>query len=312
MKLHCDSCGLDWKVQPRPDGGMPETSRCPRSQGGCGKLRRVPRRPVPGTAARSPGWDPPSQPRQPRQAGEECPQCSGPLTASPRGTVRVCTACRSRVTPAAVLAPYRRGTGVTRAARSQRERDDDAKKTVLMAGEFLRQVRAMLGDAQLHPASADLLGWYEEEIGEARKARDGGRLAELAGEFAADREARAFRRRRWWQGQPPVVAGIIEDEDDEDQDDDGEPGAVVPATPASIAARPHRALQPQKMTWADAMASLGWRMSPAAGGGCQVIGEHGRPCGRETAHHTGGGWLCAGCRDALAAVITNDYYRRSL
>jgi hypothetical protein len=237
--------------------------------------------------------------------------------AEPRGTVRACLdgslgGCGKRVTPPGVLAPYQRGTEVTRAAKSQRERDDDAKKTVLIAGEFLRQVRAMLDDPQIHPASADLLGWYEEEITEARKARDGRRLAELADEFGADQEARAFRRRRWWQGQPAALtAGDAGEDEDEDEDavtgyaayagdrgdQDGEP-------PAGIAAQQ----QERPMTWADGIAACGWRLTPTIGG-CQVIDEYGRHCAAETSSPAipdgrgGDAWLCGWHYGTLAEVI---------
>ena len=41
----------------------------------------------------------------------------------PRGTTRACLGCGKRITPPGVLAPYERGAGAARAAKSQRERD---------------------------------------------------------------------------------------------------------------------------------------------------------------------------------------------
>lgn len=43
LTLTCAACGRSWIVRPRPDGAMPQGSRCPRSAGGCGKFRAVPR-----------------------------------------------------------------------------------------------------------------------------------------------------------------------------------------------------------------------------------------------------------------------------
>lgn len=301
MRLECVSCGMGWDVAPKPDGTMPKTSRCPVALGGCGKTRWVPRSAAPSPLAPGAGWDPPSPPRQPRETAEECPRCSGPLIASPRRTVRVCGTCRGRVTPPGVAAPYARGTGVTRAAKSRRERDDDAKATVLLAGEFLRRIRALLDDPQIHPASADLLGWYEEEISDARKARDSGRLAELAAEFDTDKDAHAFRRRHWWQGDPAaVVSGDVLDGEAED----GEPAAPVAlATPASIAAQQHRAQSPH-MTWAGALSANGWRLDPAAGDGCQIVDTRGQICGTDTRRHIGNAWICGRHYEQLGAMTS--------
>lgn len=303
---------------------MPVTVRCPKTRGGCGKLRKVPRsaaRSVVPVAAAVTMWDPPSEPRQPRLASEPCPHCGGPVKIEPRGTVRWCAACNTFVTPPGVLAPYQRGAEITRAAKSQRERDDDDKKTVLIAGEFLRQVRAMLDDPQVHPASADLLGWYEEEITEARKARDGRRLAELAAEFAADQEARAFRRRHWWQGQPAALtAGYAGEDDGEDGhtvlgevvDGQGDEYAPMLAIPASIAAQQHLA-QPQRATWADAFTALGWRLAPRDYSSiCAVISSDGQRCAEQTGGHPpvndgliSDGWTCSGHYNALGRAISS-------
>jgi hypothetical protein len=286
-------------------------------------MRKVPRGAIAAVhlAAVVSEWEPPSEPRQPRKAGEPCPEC-GKTTVliDPRGITRWCPACPVLVTPPGVLAPYERGTEVTRAATSQRERDDDAKKTVLVAGEFLRRVRVMLADPRIHPASADLLTWYEEEITDARKNRDGRRLEELAGEFGDDRASDMFRRLHWWQGQPAELAAGYDDEDDnegyaeDDNEDQGdEQPAAVLATPSSIAVQQHRA-QPRPMTWADAFAMLGWRLS-ATTGGCQVVDERGRHCAAGTSSPpvTDGrvrdGWVCIAHYESLATAIGNHNRR---
>jgi hypothetical protein len=41
--LECPACGLHWTITARPDGSMQVNARCPARQGGCGKLRAVPR-----------------------------------------------------------------------------------------------------------------------------------------------------------------------------------------------------------------------------------------------------------------------------
>jgi hypothetical protein len=217
----------------------------------------------------------------------------------PRGTRRVCGGCRRLVTPPGVLAPYQRGPDAARAARSQRERDDDAKRTAMLAGEFLRRVTALRDDPKIHPRSADLLGWYQEEITDARRASDAGRLAELAAEFEVDQADRAFRRLRWWQGEPaPVAAGHLADDDDEWEDDDGQGDEA--AAPAAIAAR---------ATWAEAFAARGWRLTPWDGQeACQVAGDAGR-CRQPAGGHppvtdglTPDGWTCTGHYEALNAT----------
>lgn len=241
------------------------------------------------------------------------------MMTEPRGITRWCPACPVLVTPPGVLAPYEHGGATGRQVKTQRERDDDAKKTVLIAGEFLRSVRAMLNDPQIHPASADLLTWYEEEITEARKDRDGRRLAELADEFDSDRETGAFRRRHWWQGQPPAIEAADDDDDDEYADDDDggqgdEPAAVVLATPVSIAAQQHRA-QPQRMTWADAIDARSWRLAATHTGLCQMIDETGQQCTAATNSPAivdrwgGHAWLCQGHYGALGATI-GEHNRR--
>lgn len=322
VTVRCPSCSLSWEVQPKPDGTRPKTTRCAQYRGGCGRVVKVPQQAAGVPMAAGPAaavaaaWDPPSQSRLARWVAEQCPQCgAGKLAASPRGTVRECESC-GFVTPRGVTAPYERGTGSTREARSQRERDDDAKKTVILAGEFLRRVRELADDPRIHPASGDLLGWYEEEIGKAKTARNAARLAELAAEFDADRKAGAIRRHHWWQGQPAAITTGDDDEDDDfadeedddfaDDDEDGEfdeddaqGTAVVLAAPASVAEQQHRA-QPQEMTWVEALAVNGLRMMPLPEwDGCQIVNQSGNRCGSpETTHHVGppnqmGGWACS-------------------
>lgn len=314
VTMDCPECGSRWDVPPKPDGTMPVTSRCPKSHGGCGKLRKLPRTaaavPRAAMAAAVTGWDPPSAPRPGRRTTEPCPKCGTPgLLASPRGTVRVCTECKHPVIPAGVAAPYERGTGSTREARSQRERDLEALELARRKGIIRGQLDDISADDRLTPDSRGVVEWFAEQV---KAATTGQRLDELADLYAGEK----IRRRGWLQGRPAAItAGYAEDGGDDDDeyaegDDSDPPAAVVLATPASIAVQQHRA-QPQPMTWAEALAACGWRMSPVVGGGCQVI-EAGRTCGAEVRHCVTGGWACPGHYDVLSRVITKTNRERGI
>lgn len=312
VTLRCDGCGRQWSVTAKPDGTMPATSRCAKSQGGCGKLRKVPRRAAAvrtATPAATPavGWDPPSEPRRPQRCDGPCPHCgAGDVYADPRGIVRLCLACEKRVIPPGVLAPYERGTGITRAARSEGERDDDAKQAVVMAGEFLRRVAVMLADPKIHPRSADILRWYDEEVTEARRVRDAARLAKLADEFTADQRAGAFRRLRIWQGRP---ARLDEDQDDDedgyddepgydDEDQDDEPASTPAALPGPPPVPDRLARRPVVLATPASIARQQQRAQPR----CQVI-ERGAPCGTSTDRGLAGLWMCRRHEAALKRIL---------
>jgi hypothetical protein len=225
----------------------------------------------------------------------------------PRGTALWCSGCRSAVTPPAVLAPYERGPVSVRQVASRRERDDDAKRTALLAGEFLRRVAALLADPKIHPASADLLGWYQEEITEARKGRNSARLAELADEFDADSEARAFRRVHWWQGEPAALGAVVDDEDPEDDyDDDGqddEPARPRPLPAAVADSMPDR---PGRMSWAAAVLACGWQLNADADG-CQIV-DSGLRCTMPGARQLGRIRACVHHQSSMSRVI--DYHHQ--
>jgi len=332
VTVRCPSCSRSWEVQPKPDGARPKTARCAAYRGGCGRVVKVPQQAatgspaVKGTGPAPAVWDPPSQARRERLVAEQCPQCgAGEIWASPRGTIRVCASC-GPVTPRGVAAPYERGTGSTREARSQRERDDDAKKTVIVAGEFLRRVEALAADPRIHPASGDLLGWYAEEIADARKARSGRRLAELAVEFGADLKDGAIRRRYWWQGQPAAITAEPDDAADDAQDDDYDeddecPGDAPAALTASAPAVPAVVAGPQRMTWAEALAALGWRIMPVAEwAGCQIVSQGGNRCGspeEQAPYRVGppdqrGGWACGTHHFQLTQMIAQTNQARGI
>lgn len=300
--VSCRRCGEPISTQAKPGN----TIRCP----SCSYAQRV--RP-PGQVARSrhdapPGaWDPPSQPRAAGQSGDPCPRCGAAAYASPRETARACFKCGMRVTPPAVLTPYRRDSTVAaRQVKSQRERDLEALGLARRKGVMLAQLAALAADDRLDPASLPVVEWFREQV---KDAASDARLDELA---ALLPEA-GIRLRRWGHGQAAaIIAGYAdeddepgEDEDDEDQADEHE---VVLAAPASIAAQQHRA-QPSRMTWADAIAMCGWRLSPTVGG-CQIVNERSQLCGAETARPVTGGWVCAWHYDTLGGVIWDDYRRR--
>lgn len=274
VALRCDQCGMTWDVLPKPDGTMPGGSRCPKNRGGCGKLRKLPVSARAGGALPAAGWEPTGGPRAAREVAEQCPECAGPLFASPRGTTRVCLSCSRRVTPAATLAPYERGESTGRQVKTQRETDLEALDLAGRKGVMLGQLRGLADGDRLDDGSRLKVEWFADEV---RAARTAARLDDLAGLWAAAR----IRPRRWWQPQTAALDAADGYEDDEyvDEDDDrqdDEPAAVVLATPASIAAQ-QLAAHPQRMTWAEALAACGWRIAPAIGS-CQVIDEHGRHC----------------------------------
>jgi hypothetical protein len=310
VTVRCPSCSRSWKVPRRDDGTVPKTARCAQYRGGCGRTVKVPR----GTgrragAAESPAvlaaaeWDPPSAPRDERETAEPCPRCGGPLTASPRCTARVCPQCNRLTMPAGVAAPYERGTGSTREARSQRERDLEALELARRKGIMRGQLDAIAADDRLTPESLAAVEWFAEQVKAATTAQ---RLDELADLYAVQK----IRRRGLFQARPPAItAGYAEDDDgqgdegewDDEDEGHGPPPAVALATPVSIAEQQHRA-QPQRATWAEAISLRGWRVSQTIGG-CQVI-EGSQLCGAETGHSIGSGtWACSPHRYALGAAL---------
>jgi hypothetical protein len=223
-----------------------------------------------------------------------------------------------------VLAPYARGREVTRAATSQRERDAAAKRTALEADKFLRGVRALIADPKMHPDSVAVLRWYEDEITEASRKRDGRRVAELEAEFSDDATAGEFRRFYWWQGTPSTLAAVVESEDDgedyDDPDDWPDGDEVQGADPAAVVAIPPRVAARRPMTWAEALAACGWGLGPVVtiGNGqmCQVIDEYGQRCRMAGQHlipvdtlgrHAG---LCPGHHDPLGGLINETNKER--
>ena len=279
--MTCPDCGTTWTPRPRKDGTPPRFARCPVAGGGCGRNHRVtlraaagaPAAPGPeprGTAA--PGWDPPSNPRQPRQVAEPCPGCGEPLWASPRGTVRGCLACGRPAIPAGVAAPYRdAGDGAAgRVVVSRRDRDAGARDLARTRGRLLAGVRKIREDPRLDPADTEVCDFYTAEL---RKARTADRLAELAEEISTEQ----WHTRHWWQAAPDH-----DDDDDgdgyepggQDQDDDG--GALVPAARAAI--EPPPAPLPRIGTW---LRRRGVTVTP--GQGCPVTRIHDGPyrrCGQ--------------------------------
>jgi hypothetical protein len=305
--VRCPSCSRSWKVPRRDDGTVPKTARCAQYRGGCGRTVKVPRgvrASGPGAVALAPAWDPPSPPRTNRRTAEDCPGCGTPgLIASPRGTLRICDQCKTLAMPAAVAAPYERGAGSTREARSQRERDLEALQLASRKGAMRSQLDAIADDDRLTPDSRAVVEWFAEQVKAATTAQ---RLDELADLYAVQK----IRRRGLFQARPPAItAGYAEDDDgqgdegewDDEDEGHGPPPAVALATPVSIAEQQHRA-QPQRATWAEAISLRGWRVSQTIGG-CQVI-EGSQLCGAETGHSIGSGtWACSPHRYALGAAL---------
>jgi len=255
---------------------------------------------------RAPEWEPPGEPSLPALTAEPCPRCGGPLFAGPRATWR---ACQVPATPAAVRAPHQAGTGAVRQVVTQRDKDLAAIGLARRKGIMLAQLAELAADSRLDPRSLPVVEWLAAEV---RTAGSPSRLDELA-ELAAD-PAAGICRRRWWHGQPAALtAAGADDQDDDDQDDDDQGEDCEPALPAGGQPRPAgpgagRQHRDAEMTAADALDALGWRLSPAAAGGCQII-EADRPCGAGTHHpiagrHAGEAWVCGRHYAAVCKVIT--------
>lgn len=237
--------------------------------------------PVIATATAAAIWEPPSVPVGLSVSADACPRCAGPLTSSPRGTLRSCPPCGGRAIPPHVAELYARDTpATTRKVRSDRERDDDAKAVVVAAGQFLRRITELLADERLHPDSRELLGWYADEIAAAKSKRAGQRVVDLADEFADDQDAGRFHRRSWWGGRgAAITAGTVVDDDepddDQDAEEDDEPAAILAVPVPETRQQP----APVRATDADALALLGYRLDRTAAG-CAVTDRNGRNCGQ--------------------------------
>jgi hypothetical protein len=297
VTVRCPSCSRTWAIARRPDGTFPKTARCASYRGGCGRTVKVPRRASsPRSAARSAPspsaavaeWNPPSEPRDHCATDWTCSDCHAPVRTEPRGTALWCSGCGESLTPPAVLAPYQRGTEVTRAAKSQRERDLEALALARRKGTMGAQLAALADDGKLTDDSAAVVAWFAEQV---KAAASAARLDELVELFA---EA-GIRRRRFWQGRPAAItAGYDDEDDDEGQDDE----------PARLHAVPDDDRRgPQRTAWAEALASCpSWHLAPG-GNTCQLV-DSGIRCGRPTAHTAGdGNWICGYHHSELSRVI---------
>jgi hypothetical protein len=247
-------------------------------------------------------WDPPSERSQPTTVTEPCPRCGNPLTASPRGTRHACLIGGYWVIPAGVLAPYERGEGQARQARTEDERDDDALALAEHAGILLDAIKGALADDRLHAASRARLEWYAGQIGDAAKAGNTARVARLEDKLGHEK----IRRQRWWDGQVLNPAAIIpggngqnddgEIYDAELVDDDYQPRAITAAPAPAI-----------DITAVLAALNYSLRPNPAGPKRCHVVLRPpvGAPAGTPRRHCQGladnvirGGAICDTCLDA--------------
>ncbi|HEY1621758.1 MAG TPA: hypothetical protein VGG25_29325 [Streptosporangiaceae bacterium] len=202
--------------------------------------------------------------------------------------------------PAAVSAPYARGAHVAeRHVVSQHERDVAAIALARHKGVLLGQLGELGADDRLHPESLPVVEWFAAEV---RAARSGERLSELT----ALLPGAGIRRRRFWQGKPAAITtGYDDDEpgeyDDGEYDDQADDPAALPGAPAAGRAR--------RMTWAEAIAALGWRLVPA-GNGCQLLAD-GRPCAGSADRDIGNAWVCGAHYGTLGTVIWRDHHGRT-
>lgn len=244
-------------------------------------------------------WDPPSESLKVTLTTEPCPACGERLMADPRGIWRACWSCRCPVTPGAIHAVYPQGhQAEARQVRSQREHDLEAIEVARRKGLMLMQLGQLADDKRLHPASLPVVDWFRNQV---KDARHNSRLDELA---ALLPEA-GIRRRHFWQSDPAAIEASYYDDDDEDQDYEPDSQSDRQPRHLAIAAAPAPA-QPstdrEPTTWADAIASCGWRLSSVIGG-CQIISNTGQLCGADTARRIAGGWVCARHHAAVCEVI---------
>lgn len=243
------------------------------------------------TAIRAPApaaplaWEPPSEPRGYWQLNEACPGCGGPLHTTGRGTLRGCLACKHRVTPPGVAAPYGRGGQAVRQVKSQHERDLEALELAQRKGVMLGELDAFAADKQLHPGSLPVVEWFAAEV---RAAKSGDRLTELA-ELLPESD---IRRRHWWQGEPAAIEAPDYDGDEQ------YPG---------VAASPVSNSKPPLPDYSAELAAREWRFQPHGYGLCGLI--HMRPHGWDSSpptecinraeHLIAGGEVCSSCFYAL-------------
>jgi hypothetical protein len=253
------------------------------------------------------GWEPVIEPRRAYVSTDPCPDCGTMLIAGPRGTWRACPACRRLVVLPAIAAPYQNQPRAERRVISQRERDLEAIGLAARKGRMLAELDALNESRRLSPESATVIEWYAAEV---RAAQTQARLDDLA-DLAASPESR-IRQRHWWQPHPAAIEPAqaedgpddADQDDDQDQDDDGEDGQVViralPGPPSAA----RRELSP-----AGAVAALGWRLSPAAGEGCQVVTGR-EPCRAEArfpvATPAGLAWICAPHNYEIGRLISRS------
>jgi hypothetical protein len=202
--------------------------------------------------------------------------------------MRVCVACKVRIPPPGVRAPYERADGgAVRQVKSQRERDTEAIGLAQHKGVMLAELAGLAADDRIDPASVPIIEWFREQV---KDAGGGDRLAELAALLPDS----GIRRRRWWQGSPAAIGAGYDDEDDEYDDEDGA-GEEAPVPGAA------------GVDYAAELAAREWVWRPHGPNLCQLIHmkPHGwdyvapQECVGRAVHVILGGAVCGSCYDAL-------------
>jgi hypothetical protein len=274
------------------------------------------------TAVVPASWEPVVSTANCVRTSEPCPDCGEPLYATLRGTRRVCLPCARKVVPRGVAAPYDRAAAGVRQVKSQRECDLEAIGLARRKGVMLAQLAELGIDDRLHPESRPVVDWFAEQV---KAAASGARLDELAA-----RLPEAGIRRRGWLTSRPAALPVADDYDDEHQADDADCDDDVGAdqdfydhharevAKISLTTCPTSRTLPagnlsgpawtrpgpvDAMTWAEALARLGWRIIPSASG-CQVS-EGAAACGITGAVRNigGDGRACYQHYQNLATVI---------
>jgi hypothetical protein len=240
-------------------------------------------------------WDPPSPPQpdtQWRPTGEACLDCGGELVTRARGTIRLCIPCGRRVVPPRMQAPYERGPGQQRPARTQAEKDTAAIALARRKGVMLEQLEQLDADGRIRAEDRPVLAWFRHEV---TAAGSEARLDQLTDAW----KEHGPRPRRWWHADLPEIASGLQDDcdgedqvyaadlagDDEDQGDDDYPRSATAVTPLTAVT-----LQPHEWPRGWSMVAPGHdrrcQVVEATAGACTAAAEHRVPladvCGR---HH---------------------------
>ena len=134
------------------------------------------------------GWEPPvmARPAPPeRERPGSCPGCAADLELTPRGTRAACRTCRVLQAPRRTVEAHTRRAG-DRQVISRDQRDEEGRGLYGRVQELLDAIAAAVAGGGLSSEVRGRLEWYAEELREAKKNRDPGRVANLEADLAGE------------------------------------------------------------------------------------------------------------------------------